>query len=202
MLGLLFSYNICNCCTPGELVMAQPAQPDVLDVLLFVFEHFTEEVDTDSFVEPNKMAADSEWLNDQLSDAGFPDNAIDHAVRWLNDLVALQSEITADITQPEQPIEHRLQTSKSSFRILAPQESARLTPASQSLLLYMEQSGILHATQRELLLERLLALEVSALDEERLKWLTLIVLSNQPAQAEAFSRIEALIYEDEDSTLH
>ena len=183
--------------------MTQQAQPDVLDVLLFVFEHFTEEVEMDaSPILANRSVSDPDWLNDQLADAGFPENAIDGAVQWLNDLIERQGEIGYDITNPEQPIEHGLKTAAGSFRILAEQERMRLTPSSQSLLLYMEQSGILNATQRELLLERLLALGVSPLNEERLKWLTLIVLSNQPAQAEAFSRTEALIYEDEPSTLH
>jgi Smg protein len=53
--------------------------------------------------------------------------------------------------------------------------------------------GILSSQQREVVIERMLALDADELDTEQLKWVVLMVLSSQPDQQHAFARLENLV---------
>jgi Smg protein len=52
---------------------------------------------------------------------------------------------------------------------------------------------ILSPQQREIVIERMLALDADELDTEQLKWVVLMVLSSQPGQELAFERLEDLV---------
>ena len=47
--------------------------------------------------------------------------------------------------------------------------------------------------QREIVIERMLALDADELDTEQLKWVVLMVLSSQPGQELALERLEDLV---------
>jgi hypothetical protein len=53
--------------------------------------------------------------------------------------------------------------------------------AADGLLLSLERGGILSPTRREIVIERLLALDTEELSLEQVKWVVLMVLSSQPA---------------------
>ena len=57
----------------------------------------------------------------------------------------------------------------------------------------LERLGILSPQQREIVIERMLALDADELDAEQLKWVVLMVLSSQPGQELAFERLEDLV---------
>ena len=67
--------------------------------------------------------------------------------------------------------------------------------ASRGLLLALERGGILGATEREIVIERLLALDTEELDLEQVKWVVLMVLSCQPGDSTACERMEELVYD-------
>jgi Smg protein len=72
--------------------------------------------------------------------------------------------------------------------------------------LYLENIGILTATQRELVVDRLLALAAPALEQgidiEQVKWVVLMVLFSQPGQEAAYSRMEDLLFSSRLEALH
>jgi Smg protein len=53
--------------------------------------------------------------------------------------------------------------------------------------------------QREIVIDRLVALDGDDIDIDRLKWLVLMVLSSQPGQEQACARMEDLVFEDTDA---
>jgi len=59
----------------------------------------------------------------------------------------------------------------------------------------LERSGILSPQQREIVIERLLALDASELDVDQLKWVVLMVLSSQPGEELACARMEDLVFD-------
>ena len=75
-------------------------------------------------------------------------------------------------------------------------EQARLDTDCRGYLVHLEQVGILSPTQRELVIDRLMALDGDEIDIEKLKWVVLMVLFSQPGQETAFSRMEDLVFED------
>ena len=62
--------------------------------------------------------------------------------------------------------------------------------------------SILSVSQREILSDRLLALETDDIDVEQIKWVVLMVLFSQPGQEQAFSRMEDLVFEECEGALH
>jgi Smg protein len=68
-----------------------------------------------------------------------------------------------------------------AFRVYSDDELQRLDASCRGLLLALERGGVLSAGQREIVIDRLLALESGELGIEHVKWVVLMVLSSQPA---------------------
>jgi Smg protein len=81
-------------------------------------------------------------------------------------------------------------------------ELERLDAASRGYLLHLEQIGILKPAQREIVIDRLLALDDEEIDAEQTKWVVMMVLFSQPGQHEAFAQMEDLVYADDSAWVH
>ncbi|MDE0856148.1 MAG: DUF494 domain-containing protein, partial [Nevskia sp.] len=121
-----------------------------------------------------------ETLRVELAAAGFPEEEVGHAFAWLDGLAS----------QRNAPA---LAGRTDALRIYAVQEQERLSAECRGFLLYLEQLGILNSESRELVIERLLALE-EEVDLERVKWVCLLVLINQPGEEEAAVHLEDMVY--------
>ena len=152
----------------------------VLDVLLALTEIYTEQ-------EPE--AADQDVLRDELLRAGFGEPEVDSALDWLDGL----NETSA----PYAGI-----PGERSVRVYNEVEIRRLDLDCRGYLLYLEQVGILSAAQREVVIDRLMALGSDTVDKEQLKWVVLMVLFAQPGQETAFSRMEDLVFEESADVMH
>ena len=86
-------------------------------------------------------------------------------------------------------------TGPRALRIYTDAESTHLPAECRGYLFELERTGILSAQQREIVIERLLALDGSELDVDQLKWVVLMVLSSQPGQELACSRMEDLVFD-------
>ena len=152
----------------------------VLDVLLYLFETYTEQ-------EPE--AADQDVLRDELLRAGFGEPEVDSALDWLDGL----NETSAPYAGVP---------GERSVRGYNEVEIRRLDLDCRGYLLYLEQVGILSAAQREVVIDRLMALGSDTVDKEQLKWVVLMVLFAQPGQETAFSRMEDLVFEESADVMH
>lgn len=149
----------------------------VLDVLLYLFEHCVEE-DVD-------VVVDRETLQSELRKAGFDDVQVGKAFDWLQ-VLALQRDDELDVPRSRD----------SSFRVYAAEEAAKLDAGCRGFLMFLEQIGVLDGVSRELVLDRVMALEAEEIDLEQLKWVVLMVLFNQPGHDEAFLWMEDLVMDD------
>jgi len=155
---------------------------NVLDVLMYLFETY---IDAEEEPEP-----DQNELRDELARAGFGDSEIDRALDWLDGL-----------TDNDGNLNYNLQTAHGT-RIYNDFELDRLDAACRGFITYLEQIGILSPTQREILVDRLLALESPDIDVEQIKWVVLMVLFSQPGQEMAYARMEDLVFEEEGAVVH
>ncbi|HEU4654735.1 MAG TPA: DUF494 domain-containing protein, partial [Steroidobacteraceae bacterium] len=89
-----------------------------------------------------------------------------------------------------------------AMRIFDPSEQARLDTDCRGYILYLENVGILSTDQRELVIDRLLALDARQIDIEQVKWVVLMVLFSQPGQESAYLRMEDLVFDDRLDALH
>jgi Smg protein len=148
----------------------------VIDVLMFLFTQYMEE---DSEHEP-----DRESLSEMLLDAGFRGSEIEKAYAWLDGLVATETA-------------HAAPPAAGSLRVYCEAELQRLDVECRGFLLFLEQCGILTPASREVLLDRVLALEEDEpIDLEQLKWITMMVLFNQPGEEFAYAQMEDLVFDD------
>jgi Smg protein len=155
----------------------------VLDILIYLFENYFD-TETDDGFEP-----DRETLKHELEHAGFPATEVERALCWLEELASDPSR------------QHASPTTRA-IRVFAALEQARLDTDCRGYLVHLEQVGILSPTQRELVIDRLMALDGDDIDIEKLKWVVLMVLFSQPGQETAFSRMEDLVFEDRSGALH
>jgi Smg protein len=81
------------------------------------------------------------------------------------------------------------------MRVFTDAERHHLPSDCRGYLLTLERTGILSPQQREIVIERLLALDANELDVNQLKWVVLMVLSSQPGEELACSRMEDLVFD-------
>jgi Smg protein len=155
---------------------------NVLDVLLYLFETYV-----DAEEEPE---SDQNELRNELVRAGFGDPEIDRALDWLDGLTDHQDSLV-----------YNAQT-ENGMRIYGDVEQERLDSSCRGYIIYLEQIGILSPPQREILIDRLLALDSPDIDVEQIKWVVLMVLFSQPGQESAYARMEDLVFEEGAGAIH
>ena len=151
----------------------------VLDVLLYLFEPYSDQEPPDY----KSGAADQDVLREELLKAGFGEPEVDSALDWLDGL----NETSAPFAGVP---------GDRSIRVYNEVELRRLDLECRGYLLYLEQIGILSPAQREVVIDRLMALGSGTVDKEQVKWVVLMVLFAQPGQETAFSRMEDLVFEE------
>lgn len=152
---------------------------NVFDVLIYLFENY---MDDETAITP-----DPDAIRTELLEAGFPQREVNKAFDWLEALAEQKPINTA---------------STPAFRIFSSQEAAKLDTECRGLLMFLEQTGILSAASRELVIDRVMALNEETIALENLKWIVLMVLFSQPNEEIAFARMESLVYEAIPSYLH
>jgi len=158
----------------------------ILDVLLYLFEHY--------FTEDADLVRDHDSLRSgplfaELGQAGFSPAEINKAFEWLD---ALASQRPA--ASPPR--------ANGPTRVYFGPELDKLDVDCRGFLLFLEQHGILDAGQRELVLDRAMALDQDELDLDDLKWVVLMVLFNQPGSEAAYAWMETQMFEDEPEPVH
>jgi len=106
----------------------------MFDVLVYVFENYL----PDACPEPDALAR-------RLSAAGFEEEDISEAIRWLAGLELVQED--GGLTR--QP--------RNALRIYDSRETAKLPADCRGFLAYLEQAGAIDAGTREMIVERAMA---------------------------------------------
>ena len=152
---------------------------NIFDVLMYLFENYMED--------EIEMLPDSDVIRTELLEAGFESCEVNKAFDWLESL-SLQRTIKP--------------TAAPAFRIFCAQEKAKLDLECRDLIMFLEQSGILNSSNREIVIDRAMALENEEISLEKLKWIVLMVLLSQPDEEVAFSRMEDIVYDLVPAYLH
>jgi Smg protein len=154
----------------------------MVDVLIYLYENYM-----DGEVHP---PIDQDELEEELSEAGFSGDDIRKALDWLDDLV-----LGAELPQ------YHPHTG-GSMRLYTQAECDRLDPGARGLVLFLEQNGILDPASRELVIDRVLAIDHAQITVDEVKWVVLLVLLNRPGREDAFSQMEEMVYSEAPVYLH
>jgi Smg protein len=165
----------------------------VLDILIYVFDRYM-------FDEAPEVP-EREALARDLESAGFGEANVERALDWLADLAGERHRSTL-FNAGTQTDDLAPRRAPQALRVYSQQELTRLSADCRGLLLSLEQGEILSPLQREIVIDRLLALEVDDLNIEQVKWVVLMVLSSQPGQEQACARMETMVFDPEATAAH
>jgi Smg protein len=162
----------------------------VLDILIYVFDRYM-------FDEAPEVP-EREALARDLESAGFGEANVERALDWLADLAGERHrpDLGAAAGGNAPPIP------SAALRIYSTLELSRLSVDCRGLLLSLENADILKPGQRELVIDRLLALDVEDLTLDQVRWVVLMVLSSQPGQEQACARMETLVFDSDTAVAH
>ena len=147
----------------------------VLDILIYVFDRYML-VEAPAVPRRERLARDLERV-------GFAPAKVERALDWLTDLAFGQERESPTPTgAPAQGV-----------RVFSDGELMRLSTECRGLLLTLERARVLTPQQREIVIERLLALDAEEPDTEQLKWVVPMVLSSQPGCELAVERLGGLM---------
>jgi Smg protein len=151
-----------------------------VDVLMYLFENF---IDEDTRIDPQR-----DIMLGELEQLGFPLHEIHKAFDWLEDLATLQGSL-------------RGPRKITSTRIFSELEKILLDAECLGFLIHLEDNNILTPVTRELVLDRVVALDTE-LDIEQLKWIVMIVLYSHPGEENAYAWMESMVFEQNVSYMH
>ena len=155
---------------------------NVLDVLMYLFENY--------YYDEPEDTPDREFLVNSLEEAGFTSGEISKAFHWLDELA--EQRYSAELEEyGQQPI-----------RVYSSAEVERLDTDSRGFIMYLNNAGILNTHCRELVIDRLLALESDEVTLDDVKWVVLMVLFNKPGQEANYAWMEELMFDSSEEYRH
>lgn len=157
----------------------------MFDVLMYLFETYIHS-EAEMYVDQDKLTSD-------LSEAGFDGEDIYNALLWLEKLADYQDGLVEPMQLASDPL---------SVRIFTQEENLRLDAECRGFLLFLEQIQVLNLETREMVIDRIMALDAVDFDLEDLKWVVLMVLFNLPGCENAYKQMEELLFEVSDGMLH
>ncbi len=151
----------------------------MFDILIFLFESY---FDAGSYPDADKLTV-------KLNAAGFEEEDITQAVAWLSGLRQLSlSDYPASINQ-------------SGSRCFADLERQRISIESLRFISFWEQSKMISPIEREMIIDRAVALGRENLSLEKVKLIALMVLWNQHEDLDPMI-IEDLLTPADSAQLH
>jgi Smg protein len=129
----------------------------MFEILMYLFESY---FDAGSYPEPDK-------LERKLSAAGFEDDDISEALSWLSAL------------QQQNPENYPSRLEHAGQRHFAELELQRTSFEARQFLVFAEQQHLISAIEREMIIDRAVALQQENLALDKLKLIMLMVLWNR-----------------------
>ena len=151
----------------------------MFEILMFLFESY---FDAGSYPEPDK-------LERKLSAAGFEDEDISEALAWLSAL------------KQQNPENYPPRLEHSGQRYFAELELQRISYKARQFLLFAEQQHLISAIEREMVIDRAVALQLDNLSLDQLKLIMLMVLWNRHKDLDQLL-IEELLTPLQSSQIH
>ena len=156
----------------------------VIDVLMYIFSSYADQ--------DENLPEDREGIDADLRAAGFETVEIEKAFDWLDGLSQAEDSSGGD-------------QSADAIRILAAEESARLSYTAQGFLMFLEYAGVLTPRLREMVINRVMALDSDTeVDIDELKWIVMMVLFNSAEEQDesALMHYEDIVFADQPAIFH
>jgi Smg protein len=152
----------------------------MFDVLVYLYENYG------AF----ESCPDATALGRSLADAGFDDDEIREALSWLQGLARIVQDVDTLCLERA-----------SGLRVYAPTEIEQLGTPAIGFLMYLDSAAQLTAKQREIVIERALAITERPLSIATMKIIVLMVLWSHSADVD-FLLLEELLDDNHQHPMH
>lgn len=134
----------------------------MLEVLIFMFQNY---LGNQSAI--NQATIEEDFLAQELTQAGFDHHDIVGAFDWYK-------QLHTQITEPY----HQYVSNPNAIRVYSTQEVEKIDAESFGFLSFVEQAKVILPNERDLILDRAMALKQDQITIEEIRWITMMVLWN------------------------
>ncbi len=152
----------------------------MFEVLVFMFENYF----------ANHALPDNDVMEQELSAAGFEQNDILGAFDWYE-------EMQSRLHQNNAAYSHQ----HSGFRIFSEIERKKLNLESISFVLFLQQANVINDMERDLIVDRAMALKQQEITVEEMRWITMIALWNEGREKD-YLFVEDALFNPRGLTIH
>lgn len=152
----------------------------MFEVLVFMFENYF----------ANHAQPDSEMMTIELSAAGFAQSDIYGAVSWFDEMKTMLQQPTAIYAHQH-----------TATRIFADVELKKINTESMSFILFLQQAKVINDVERDLIIDRAMALKQEHIYIEEMRWITMIALWNAGREKD-YLFVEDAMFNPRGLTIH
>jgi len=144
----------------------------MFEVLVFMFENYFAE----------QAMPDDATLEQELTEAGFKERDILRAFDWFKGMKSM-------LDKPEFDYSH----TTTATRIFTKSELKKINTESLGLLIFLQQANVINDMERDLIIDRAMALKQANITIEETRWITMIALWNQGREKD-YSFVEDALF--------
>lgn len=152
----------------------------MFEVLVFMFENYF----------ANHTLPDNDVMAQELHAAGFDQSDISGAFDWFHEMKSM-------LTQPPAVYSHK----HTGLRMFADSELKKINTESISFILFLQQANVINDVERDLIVDRAMALKQKHINIEEMRWITMIALWNEGREKD-YLFVEDALFNPHGLTLH
>lgn len=152
----------------------------MFEVLVFMFENYF----------ANHALPGNDVMEQELSAAGFEQNDILGAFDWY-------AEMQSRLNKNNVAYSHVY----SGFRVFSELELKKLSIESISFILFLHQANVINNVERDLIVDRAMALKQQAVKVEEMRWIVMIALWNEGREKD-YLFVEDALFNPRGMTFH
>ena len=152
----------------------------MFEVLVFMFENYI----------AHHALLDDDIMTQELSAAGFEQSDIVGAVDWFH-------EMKTRLIEPPAVYAHQ----HTSMRIFSESEYKKISLESISFVIFLQQANVINDVERDIILDRAMALKQEQIKIEEMRWITMIALWNAGREKD-YLFVEDALFNPRGLTLH
>ncbi len=153
----------------------------MFDLLIYMFENYLS----------SKNNLDFANMTLELEAAGFNNKDIEIALDWFSELKEMSTKI---------PESHSLKLN-NKLRIFTEKEKEKISFDSLGFVLFLEQAKILNSIEREIIIDRAMALNQNIINIDEVRWIVMMTLWTNDKEND-YLFVEDALYQTQQSVLH
>ena len=153
----------------------------MFELLIYMFENY---LSSQSKLDFNNMSL-------ELEAAGFDNDEIKIAFDWFTQLKVMYDKV---------PLKLKNRT-KHKLRIYTANENEKISPDALGFLIFLEQAQVLNDYEREIIIDRSMALNQNFISIDEIRWIVMMTLWNNGKEND-YLFVEDALYQKEQFSLH